>query len=269
MENLNTAYKTSIISYSCFGKGPGKAICFHGYGEDKTSFSFLEALAGSQFTFFAIDLPFHGNTQWKGGDFQAEDLREILASILGQHAAREKLTLIGFSLGGRVALSLYQLVPEKIEKLVLIAPDGLKLNFWYWLSTQTRAGNRLFRLTMKRPHWFFAFLKMLNRLGFVNTSIFKFVSYYVHDKEVREELYHRWTTLRRLRPHLGKIKSLVRQFGTPVRLIYGKHDRIILPSRGEKFRKGIEPQCELKILPSGHQVLHEKHGKEILESLLN
>jgi hypothetical protein len=41
-----------------------------------------------------------------------------------------------------------------------------------------------------------------------------------------------------------------------------------LPARGKKFQKGIENYCLLKIIHSGHQVLHENHIKEILPALL-
>jgi pimeloyl-ACP methyl ester carboxylesterase len=176
---------------------------------------------------------------------------------------------MGFSLGGRMALSLFQLIPDKIEKIILLAPDGLKVNFWYWLATQTKAGNRFFGFTMKKPGWFFGFLKVLSKLKLVNASIFKFVNYYIGDQEVRRLLYSRWTTLRKIRPNVKKIKLLIKENKTPVRLIYGKHDRIILPSVGEKFRKEIEDYCTLSIIHSGHQVLHEKHIEEILPALLH
>jgi len=197
-------------------------------------------------------------------------MKEILNTNHRQPAiGNQQLSLIGFSLGGRVALSLYELMPAQIEKLVLLAPDGLKVNFWYWLATQTWAGNKLFALTMKNPGWFFAFLKMLNKLGLVNSSIFKFVNYYIGDAEVRRLLYARWTALRKLKSRLTKVKSLIRANKTPVRLVYGKHDRIILPARGEKFIKGLEEYCTLSVIHSGHQVLHEKHATGILHALLH
>jgi hypothetical protein len=68
---------------------------------------------------------------------------------------------------------------------------------------------------------------------------------------------------------LKKIKSFVRSNKTKVRLIYGKHDRIILSSVGEKFKKGIEEHCTISVIHSGHQVLHEKHVQEILPALLH
>ena len=149
-----------------------------------------------------------------------------------------------------------------------MAPDGLKVNFWYWLATQTWLGNKFFALTMKKPGWFFGLLKLMNKLKLINASIFKFVKHYIGDTEVRRLLYARWTTLRKLTPNLHIIKNQIRENKTPVRLIYGKHDRIILSSVGEKFKRGIEQQCTLSVIHSGHQILHEKHIEEILPALL-
>jgi pimeloyl-ACP methyl ester carboxylesterase len=275
MELQRLSYKNSTIGYYRFGSGPKPAFCFHGYGEDATMFGFLGKYAGNQYTFYSIDLPFHGKTEWKDGlIFTQSNLSGIIEEILQQNnyklqTTNHKLTLLGFSLGGRAALCLCQAMPDRIEKLVLLAPDGLKVNFWYWLPTQTWLGNKLFHFTMKHPGWFFGFLKILNKLNLVNASIFKFVNYYIGDAEVRRLLYARWTTLRKLKPAVKLIKSIAGKNDIQIRLVYGEHDRIILSSVGEKFRKGIEEQCSLSVIHSGHQVLHEKHIDEILPALLH
>ena len=139
MEHRLLSYKNSQISYYGFGTGPETVICFHGYGEDGTLYSFLEKHAGNQFVFYAIDLPFHGKTEWNEELlFTQNDLSQIIKEILSQNNYKQaiitdKLILTGFSLGGRIALSYYQAHPEMIKKIILLAPDGLKVNFWYWL----------------------------------------------------------------------------------------------------------------------------------------
>ncbi|HKO81636.1 MAG TPA: alpha/beta hydrolase [Chitinophagaceae bacterium] len=273
MEHRVLSYKNSKVSYYCFGSGSKQVVCFHGYGEEATLYAFLEKYADNQFTFYAIDLPFHGQTKWNDGlNFSHTDLNQIVRTILQeaneqQKTRNEKLILMGFSLGGRIALSLYQSQPENVEKIILLAPDGLIVNFWYWLSTQTWAGNKLFAFSMKYPGWFFAILKTVNKLGLVNASIFKFVNYYIGNKEARQLLYQRWTGLRKLKPNLERIKKLIRQYKTQTRLVYGKYDRIILPVRGEQFKKGIEEFCTVTVIASGHQVVHENHVEEILPAL--
>lgn len=274
MEQKICPYKNSRISFLRFGTGPNLAVCFHGYGEDASSFGFLDKYAGNQYTFYAIELPFHGQTEWNEGlQFSPEDLWQIVSTILRQNSRQDpkdeapRFSLIGFSLGGRAALALYQATPHRVEKILLLAPDGLKVNAWYRLATHTWLGNRFFSFTMKKPGWFLGMLKVLNKLKLVNASIFKFVNFYIGDAEIRKQLYTRWTALRKLKPHLQKIKQQVIHHQTPVRLLYGKHDRIILSSVGKKFQKGIESYCTLTVIHSGHQVLHENHAEEIIAAL--
>jgi pimeloyl-ACP methyl ester carboxylesterase len=263
MDSHKILYKSSAIGWRQFGKGAEAVVCFHGYGESAGAYEFLAKYAGDRFTFYAIDLPHHGDTLWMDKELSPDDLLEILDRV----CPGMRYTVLGFSLGGRVALSLYENRPSNIDRLVLLAPDGLKVNFWYWFATKSALGRRLFRFTMKNPGWFFGLLKLSNGLRLVNASVFKFVKYYIGDAEMRELLYNRWISLRQVSPNLGSIKKKVREFKTPVRIIYGRHDRIILSSVGRRFREGIEEYCTVTEIESGHQVLHEKHVEDILAAL--
>ena len=272
MEHRLLSYKKSRISYYRFGSGPAIAICFHGYGEDGSLYAFFEKYAGRDYTFYSIDLPYHGKTEWNEGLlFTVDDLRKVVAAIVDpdniKAPAKKELTLLGFSLGGRITLSLYRAQPETVEKIILFAPDGLKVNFWYWLATQTFIGEKLFSFSMKNPGWFLGFLRASNKLKLVNASIFKFVNYYIGNKEARRLLYQRWMCLRQLKPDLHLIKDFIRINRTNTVLIYGKYDRIILPVRGEKFKEGIEEFCTLVVIESGHQVVHENHVQQLLPAL--
>jgi pimeloyl-ACP methyl ester carboxylesterase len=198
--------------------------------------------------------------------FTRADLLTITDAIRLKHGnAGSRFTLLGYSMGGRLALQLLQAVPEQIDKVILLAPDGLKVNFWYWLATQTFIGNRLFSFTMKHPGWFFFFLQAGNRLKLINQSVVKFTSYYIHDIMARRQLYERWTCMRQIKPDLALIKKIIAEHKTPVRLLYGKYDRIIRYERGEKFCHGIESFCTLQIIHTGHQVLQEKHANQIIQ----
>lgn len=263
-------YKNSKVHYETLGNGTHPVICLHGYGETTESFKFLESNLPSSVRLIAIDLPFHGSTDWKEGlNFYITDLIDIIEKIFKELKIIEpKFSLIAYSMGGRVALRLIQQIPERIEKVVLLAPDGIKLNFWYWLATQTYLGNRFFGLTMKKPGWFLGFLQGLHSMKLVNPSIHKFVRYYIHDDQVRQELYERWTGFRKIRPDHAKLKSAIRESEISIALLYGKFDRIIRVEPAERFRKGIEPFCNIEIIHSGHQVLKEKNIPVILKWLL-
>ncbi|MEI9807284.1 MAG: hypothetical protein WDO16_05030 [Bacteroidota bacterium] len=74
-----------------FGSGPKTAFCFHGYGEEASSFSFLEKYAGDQYSFFAIDLPFHGQTIWNEGlNCTTSDIMQIITEIIQGKAINDQ-----------------------------------------------------------------------------------------------------------------------------------------------------------------------------------
>lgn len=269
MQTGHYALGKSCIQYSCCGTGPKLLFCFHGYGESANSFAFLEHALGKDYTLVAIDLPFHGQTDWREGlFFDPRDLLTLLEEITARLPGRERpWTLLGYSMGGRVALHLLQLAPQNIDKLVLFAPDGLQMNPWYWLATQTGPGNRLFRFTMAHPAWFFFLLRAGNALKCVNPGIYKFTIRYIDDIKVRQDLYARWTTMRGFRPKLPVIRDIIRSRNISIRLVFGHYDRIIRAERGERFRRGIESHSTLRILPTGHQLLQPGNLEIIQEAI--
>lgn len=265
MQSSYLSYGTSVIHYFHFGSGKSVILALHGYGEHAGSFNFLDRFTNNGFRLIAIDLPFHGDTLWnETRPFTNTDLHNIFFSILKQLGIEEfQFTLMGYSMGGRLALSFTENFPEKVSRLVLLAPDGLKLNFWYWLATQTHTGNRLFRYIMNSPSGVLKCLHWFKRFHLLNKSVYKFIQYYLHDEKVRDQLYNRWTCLRLCRPDLNKIRSIIKLKGLPVRILYGKHDRIILSGRGRIFSRGIEQYCQLRIINAGHEVLHKSWAEEI------
>lgn len=270
MQSAILLYKHSSVHYRYGGNGSRVLCCLHGYGEAAVSFDFLETYKAQDYTIISIDLPYHGLTQWKEGlNFSSGELAEIVQAILTARgiSSSAAFTLIGFSMGGRAALSLVQTIPQQVERLVLLAPDGLKVNGWYWLATQTWIGNRLFRFTMYHPGWFFLLLNTGNKMKLINQSVYKFTRHYIHDQGIRQELYHRWTCMRHISPNLQQIKQHIQQYRIPVRLLYGQYDRIILPQPAERFRKGIEEWCTITMLPAGHQVLQERYIDHISNAL--
>jgi len=263
------SFRGSQFHYSQRGVGPRLLFAFHGYGETAGSFAFLEEALGQDFTIIAIDLPFHGETVWREGLYLApSDLLAVMTSIAGGLAGKEEgWWLMGYSMGGRIALQLLELAPARVRRLVLLATDGLQMNFWYWLATQTSLGNGLFRWTMKRPGWLFFLLRTGHVLRLVNPSIYKFTAHYVDDVRVREKLYARWTTMRGFRPHLAAVGRSIRQYEIPVRLLYGSYDRIIRWERGERFCRPNAAYCQLTILPAGHQLLQAKFLEVIVKAV--
>lgn len=254
---LYITYRNSRIYCQRTGTGRNIVFCFHGYGENSNTFQQLAASLEDTHSVFTFDLPLHGKTEWNEGDTCTPAMwHDIIHQC---NPDKRPVTLLGYSIGGRIALSLYQYNPDTCKKLVLIAPDGLHVNFWYWFSTQTWLGNRFFRHTVNNPRWIFGLVTFAWKIRLINKAMYKVTHYYIDDVEQRKMLYARWTVLRRFRPSLAEIKTRIVARDTIVKLLFGKYDKIILSSHGQRFAKTLEKQATLRIMEAGHQLLKEKN----------
>jgi pimeloyl-ACP methyl ester carboxylesterase len=173
---------------------------------------------------------------------------------------------MGYSMGGRISLELLQRIPHRVRNLVLLAPDGLHVNPWYWFATQTRVGNRFFRKVMLNPDRFVALMRKAGSMNLLNKGVIKFVDRYLEDSFVREQVYRVWTSFRKFRPHLDTILEQISEHNIPVSMIYGKYDTIIPLAPGEKFFQRLTGKKRFDLLESGHQVLHVRNAPYIAEA---
>lgn len=261
-------WQGQLLHYLKGGSGGRNLICLHGYGESAAHFTFLEPYLGQEFTLYAIDLPWHGRTQWSNClDFPVDALLDLLQRMIPNFNTAAN-TLLGYSMGGRVALTLLERMPDAWERVVLLAPDGLKVNPWYRAATQTRLGNTLFHYTMQQPGWLLWLLHTALQLRLINPSLGRFVHSYMNDPTVRSDLYRIWTTLRTFQPNLQQLGRQLQQRYLPVHLLFGQNDRIIPPANGKALKRAASG-VHLHVIAAGHQLLREKHAPQIRSLLID
>ena len=148
-----------------WGAGERLLIAVHGFEGDSAWFAPLGALLPPNTCLYAPDLPWHGQTQWHKASFSPADFVEIVDALC-THAGIADYTAIGFSLGARLWMgSLSAPLPGRMQKLVLLAPDGLASR---WdkgfsplyaavgpqrLASWLRQPQPLFRLAARLRHW--------------------------------------------------------------------------------------------------------------------
>jgi len=267
LERKYISYQQSQFSYLKYGNGNKILVCLHGFGENADTFSFIEKYVEQDFTVYALDMPMHGHTLWQNKlTFPIKSLIELMSLIIPDFNT-QRIHLLCYSMGGRIGLSLLERIPHKIEKAVLLAPDGLTVSAWYWLATQTWLGNGLFKYTMRFPQWFAWIVNMMNRMKWVNSSVAKYVHHYIDDEKIRTDLYRIWTTMRKFRPDLPHVKKVLAENKIPLHLVFGAYDRIILSKHGYVFQKGAEEWIHVHELQTGHLLLKEKHAAAIISFL--
>jgi len=257
-------YKKSLIHYRYSGDGPETVVCFHGFGTYASTFDWLASHVPGR-RFIAFDLPHHGETRWNDGNILTpEQLINIIDAC--PHMTVNKFSLLGYSMGGRISLRLLQAIPERITRLILLAPDGLHSNPFYWVSTQTSIGNLLFKKIMDKPEPFVRPLIRAEKLGLVNKGLLKFVDRYLNDDQVRAKVYTVWTLFRKFSPDLKKVVSEINARNIPTILIYGRFDSIIPLAPGEKFFRRLRSIRKMEILETGHQILHVSNAPYIADA---
>ena len=111
-------------------------ICLHGLGGTKASFlTTVSALAPEGVRVIAADLPGFGDSDKPhAAPYNAPWYSDIAVELLDA-LGLERASFVGNSMGGRIALEMGMTHPERVERLVLLAPSlaWLKERPWKWL----------------------------------------------------------------------------------------------------------------------------------------
>ncbi|WP_298194000.1 alpha/beta hydrolase [Novosphingobium sp.] len=107
--------------------GPREApavILLHGFGSSLDTWDAWAKALSARYRVIRLDLPGFGLTgPDPTGDYSDARTLAVLAALMDQ-LALPKATLIGNSLGGRFAWEFAAHYPQRVDKLVLISPDG-------------------------------------------------------------------------------------------------------------------------------------------------
>ena len=107
--------------------GPRNApavIMLHGFGSSLQSWDGWAAMLQSRFRVIRFDLPGFGLTGLDPtGDYSDARAVEVLVALMVRLGVA-RASLIGNSLGGKIAWQCAALHPERVDKLVLVSPDG-------------------------------------------------------------------------------------------------------------------------------------------------
>lgn len=105
------------------GTGPA-LLLLHGLGCDHTTWLPVVAALSRRYTVIAPDLLGHGKSAKPRADYSvggyANGMRDLL-TVLGV----DRVTVVGHSFGGGVAMQFAYQFPERTERMILVAPGGL------------------------------------------------------------------------------------------------------------------------------------------------
>jgi len=258
------------LSYRIYGSGPRILLAFHGFGRSGEDFRIFGPLLGREFTIYAFDLPYHGKATT--GDilrypvFTKNDLHGLIDKFCSEKNIN-RFSLMGYSLGGKIALGCLEVFKEKVENIYLLAPDGLKVNPFYFIGTRTWLGRWIFESIIKKPQPLFNLGNLLERMGWINPKINYFVRYHMDTESRRKRVFDVWMIFRKFIPNLRKITAIINENDTSILLFFGKYDNVIPPRLADKIVPGLKNKNVLHVLDCGHRVM--ERGVEISKQIIN
>jgi pimeloyl-ACP methyl ester carboxylesterase len=105
------------------GSGPA-ILMIHGVGDNSTTWETVHTQLAQRFTVIAPDLLGHGESDKPRADYSlaafANGMRDLLA-VLGI----DRVTIVGHSLGGGIAMQFAYQYPHLVERIVLVSSGGV------------------------------------------------------------------------------------------------------------------------------------------------
>jgi pimeloyl-ACP methyl ester carboxylesterase len=111
------------LSYVDSGSGP-VVLFIHGILGSQRQWAHLVDKMDDDHRVLVPDLFGHGESAKPLGDYSLSAHAAAMRDLL-DHLGIERVTLVGHSLGGGIAMQFFYLFPERVERLVLVASGGL------------------------------------------------------------------------------------------------------------------------------------------------
>jgi pimeloyl-ACP methyl ester carboxylesterase len=253
------------------GKGPA-LLLLHGLGRDHTTWlPVIDALA-RRYTVIAPDLLGHGESDKPRADYSvggfANGMRDLL-TVLGI----DKVTVVGHSFGGGVAMQFAYQFPERTERMVLVGSGGLGPEVSAAIRAITTTGFYQVMGLMTLPgvrQVGSAGLRALSRTGIKEFRDFDEVaSIYesFQDPAARAAIRH---VVRAVVDWQGQIVTMAdRAYLTeamPMCVIWGEDDRVIPVSHAARAAV-LAPDARVELIPNAGHFPHKDHPERFVKIL--
>lgn len=259
------------VAYRDVGRGQETLLLLHGMaGSSETWRAVLPQLA-RRYRVIAPDLLGHGQSAKPRSDYSlgafAVGLRDLLDEL-----GISRVTVVGQSLGGGVAMQFVYQHPDYCQRLVLISSGGLGQDVGWTLRLLSAPGAELLmpviaprpvvQVGNKLRSWFSA-ANISSPRGAEMWSAYSSLS----DAQTRQAFLR---TLRSVVDYRGQAVSALNRLhltsALPLLVIWGDADRIIPVEHGRAL-DGVRPGCRLEILPGVGHFPHVEKPNDVVELL--
>jgi pimeloyl-ACP methyl ester carboxylesterase len=258
-------------AYVKTGSGPA-LLLLHGLGCDHTTWLPVIDQLAKRYTVIAPDLLGHGQSAKPRADYSvggyANGMRDLL-TVLGV----DKVTVVGHSLGGGVAMQFAYQFPERTERMVLVAPGGLGPEVTPIIRAVGLPGFKPAMALLTLPgirHLGVAGMRALARSGMRSThDLDEVAAIYesFRDPDARAAISH---VVRAVVDTRGQIVTMVdRAYLTqamPMLVVWGTDDMVIPVAHADTASR-IAPGAQVEVLGNSGHFPHKDHPERFVKIL--
>jgi pimeloyl-ACP methyl ester carboxylesterase len=238
-------------------------LLIHGFGASLHTWENWSSELEKDYRVIRFDLPGSGLS---GPDqklnYSDERSIQIILGLL-ETLKVKKINVVGNSIGGRIAWYFTAMHPERVDKLVLISPDGFK-SFGRTYNKSPEIPGYLSMINYIFPK--FVFRKNLE-FAYFNQAV---LTYQLFDRYYELALYpgNRQAMIDRMRQTVLKDPvPFLKKIHSPVLLLWGETDAMI-PVQNAKDYMALMPQADLQVLQSMGHLPQEEDPPRSLSYLL-
>jgi pimeloyl-ACP methyl ester carboxylesterase len=256
-------------AYVMLGEGPA-LLLLHGLGCDHTTWEPVIRSLAKKYTVIAPDLLGHGASAKPRADYSvggyANGMRDLL-TVLNV----DKVTVVGHSLGGGVAMQFAYQFPERTERMILVAPGGLGPEVTPMIRAVSLPGFKFAMAMLTVPgvrHLGMAGMRALSRTGMALT----------HDLDEVAEIYDSFKdpgaraaishVVRAVVDVRGQIVTMVdRAYLTqemPMLVVWGTEDKVIPVEHADRVMV-IAPGAHVEVLGNSGHFPHKDHPERFVK----
>ena len=276
-------YAVDLITNSESGESHGlvpntmrPVFALHGFARPLEDFIPVTQVWPENSAFISVHLPHHGRSKPDGPSVNSEtaiqpkDLLQLLVEIARKEGFRtDSLDLLGYSIGGRIALSLITLDPKRWNRVALLAPDGLKQSPFYGLTVHTRLGKTIWFAIDRTSEYVLSWSQRLVEWKLMPSHLHSFIAFHLSSHEMRMMVWNGWRAHRKCWPSHRAIADAFRSTDGSIDLFFGSHDRIIPVQNGRRLQKMTRslPHICFHSIPSGHGMLRKESIQMIIQRI--
>jgi pimeloyl-ACP methyl ester carboxylesterase len=247
-------------------EGPRDApavLLLHGFGSSLQTWDDWAAALHARHRVLRIDLPGHGlSGPDASGDYGDARSLALIAALLDARGL-QRVTLVGHSIGGRIGWRFAAAHPERVERLVLVAPDGFASpGFEYGRAPEVPAVLAAMRWVLPRAALEANLAPAFGDPARLDERLLTRYHELMLAPGNREALLQRMrqTVLEDPVPRLRTIR-------VPVLLVWGERDAMIPVANAEDYLRAL-PDATLQRLPGIGHLPQEEAAQASAEGLV-